>query len=158
MSIYTASVPVYRGYTFPVWSIVLGWCLAFSSVAAVPIVAFYTWYTKGTKSISTSPSKSPKKPGGGGGGSSYSGHGGGVSSRNASSATRKSPSHSQCKPMAVNYCSTGGIQSSIPSGVGGIQSGNQMTTTNTTITSNIITSPTDHLYNRGSSRIKEDML
>lgn len=45
MSIYTASVPTYRGYTFPLWSIILGWCLAFSSVAAVPIVAALHWYT-----------------------------------------------------------------------------------------------------------------
>lgn len=42
MSIYTAPTPVYRGYTFPLWSIISGWCLAFSSVIAVPIVAI--WY------------------------------------------------------------------------------------------------------------------
>lgn len=129
MSIYTASVPVYRGYTFPVWSIVLGWCLAFSSVAAVPIVAIYTWCSNGTKAISVSPSKSPRKPAGG---SSYSASG----SRN--SATRKSPSQSHCKAISVKYGGTGGIQSGL-SGFG------QMTTTN------IISSPNDH-------RIKEDML
>lgn len=43
MSIYTAGVPTYRGYTFPLWSIILGWCLAFSSVAAIPIVAAWYW-------------------------------------------------------------------------------------------------------------------
>lgn len=46
MSITTASVPTYRGYTFPIWSVVLGWMLAFSSVAAVPIVAILRWVTQ----------------------------------------------------------------------------------------------------------------
>lgn len=38
-SLYTAVVPTYRGYTFPIWSVILGWCLTFSSVIAVPIFA-----------------------------------------------------------------------------------------------------------------------
>lgn len=60
MSIYTASVPTYRGYTFPLWSIILGWCLAFSSVSAVPIVAAWHWYTHRGKRLET-PEKSPRK-------------------------------------------------------------------------------------------------
>lgn len=91
MSIYTASVPVYRGYTFPVWSIILGWCLAFSSVAAVPIVAIYTLYSKsGAKSVSVSPSKSPRKPANAAGALGAAS----VTSGGSKAASRKStPSH-----------------------------------------------------------------
>lgn len=139
MSIYTASVPVYRGYTFPLWSIVLGWCLVFSSVAAVPIVAIYTWCCNNPKTAgSVSPSKSPRKLAGESAGES----------RN--SATRKSPAQQQrqqqgvvqqqqCnKTISVNYSSSGAIQSGL-SGFG------QMSATN------VISSLNDH-------RIKEDML
>lgn len=51
---YTASVPTYRGYTFPLWSIILGWMLAFSSVSAVPIVAGWYWYTHRGKQLISS--------------------------------------------------------------------------------------------------------
>ena len=61
LSISTATVPVYRGYTFPRWSVVLGWCLAFSSVSAVPIVAIYTWFA-GHNKQPTRPSSSAKSP------------------------------------------------------------------------------------------------
>lgn len=152
MSIYTAPTPVYRGYTFPLWSVRLGWCLAFSSVAAIPIVAICYWCTNGSTPISVSPSKSPRKPGCASG--SYSatrgaGGAGGGGSRNTSSATRKSPpSQNQCKSISVNYSGTGGVQSGLIGGFGG----SQMTTT-----TNVITAPIEH-YNSGLPRIKEDML
>lgn len=44
MSIFSAETPTYRGYKFPVWSVVAGWTLAFSSVSAIPIVAGATWF------------------------------------------------------------------------------------------------------------------
>lgn len=83
MSIYTAPQPVYRGYTFPLWSIILGWCLAFSSVAAIPIVAILTWCNKSNRALSASPEKSPRKRTGGADSVASSRHG---------SGTRKSPS------------------------------------------------------------------
>lgn len=86
MSIYTASTPVYRGYTFPLWSVILGWCLAFSSVSAVPIVAAWYWYTHRGKKLITS-ERSTKKHGSG--------------SRRGS---KKSPNH---KAVSVNYSASG---------------------------------------------------
>ena len=152
MSIYTAPRPVYRGYVFPLWSVSLGWCLAFSSVAAIPIVAFCTWYTNGAKAISASPSKSPRKPGCASGPCNAprgAGGGGGGGSRNTSSATRKSPtSHRHCKSISVNYSGIGGVQSGLIGGFGG----------QTTTTTNVITAPIEQKQNSGSSRIREDMV
>jgi len=88
MSIYTASTPVYRGYTFPLWSIVLGWCLAFSSVAAIPVVALLTWCRHGsTGHALNTPSKSPRK--------SRATSGAGSVASGATGGTRKSPSNQQ---------------------------------------------------------------
>lgn len=132
MSIYTASVPVYRGYTFPVWSIVLGWCLVFSSVAAVPIVAFCTWWSKGTKAISVTPSKSPKKPG------SVAGSTGcGLHSREKDrEATKRLTPQNQVRTISVNYTCNRGIRSGLSD-----LSGEQMATTH------MIVSPNDHRIN-----------
>ena len=85
MSIYTAQRPTYRGYTFPLWSIILGWCLAFSSVAAIPIVAVYHWYwayVNRGKELST-PDKSARKRDRGSSSVASSRHGG----------SKKSPNH-----------------------------------------------------------------
>lgn len=53
MSMWTAEPPTYRGYKFPIWSVIFGWILAFSSVSAVPIVAI--WYYFSAKSTEKSP-------------------------------------------------------------------------------------------------------
>lgn len=49
MSIVTTPGPTYRGYVFPLWSVVLGWTLAFSSVAVIPIFALWRFFTKDSK-------------------------------------------------------------------------------------------------------------
>lgn len=95
MSIYTASVPVYRGYTFPLWSIILGWCLAFSSVAAIPIVAIWTWCSNDDKTLNASPGKSPRKRASGADSAVSEG-------RHCSNVNRKSPSSQHYKSVTVS--------------------------------------------------------
>lgn len=81
MSLYTATVPTYRYYTFPLWSVYLGWCLAFSSVSAIPIVAALHWYKRWHQ-----PDKSPMRKRSSRGSSS-------VTSSRHGSKTGKSPNH-----------------------------------------------------------------
>lgn len=85
MSIYTASVPTYRGYTFPLWSIILGWCLAFSSVAAVPIVAAWHWHTHRDKQLDSSEKSTRKR--------SSRGSSSVLSSKHGSNKKSASPNH-----------------------------------------------------------------
>lgn len=93
MQIYTASKITYRNYTYPVWSIVLGWCLAFSSVAAIPIVAICYWYNhKWHKAL---PDKSLRKRGASS-----------VASSSKHGSSKKSPNHRSVSQ--VSY--TGGGQ------------------------------------------------
>ena len=61
MSIFSATVPTYRGYTFPIWSVVAGWALAFSSVSAIPIVASIEWIRFWRGKTSTNPTKETSK-------------------------------------------------------------------------------------------------
>lgn len=167
MSIYTASVPVYRGYSFPLWSIILGWCLAFSSVAAIPIVAVWTWLSsRGKTPIGSSPEKSPKK------------RASGLDS--VASGHKKSPSAGQhYKSAAANcnhrakgikgadghYCgdSEGAVCFGSRGGTGGFGGRAGGSITATTI---LESSPSDHRHHYTTSiatdtmqtRISEDML
>lgn len=90
MSIYTATVPTYRNYTFPTWSVVLGWCLAFSSVSAIPIVAVWHWYSKWDQ-----PDKSTIRKRSSRGSSS-------ITSSRHGSKTNKSPNHFHHKSVSVS--------------------------------------------------------
>jgi hypothetical protein len=145
MSIYTASVPTYRGYTFPLWSVVLGWCLAFSSVAAVPIVAIWTiCSSSGNEAISVSPSKSPRKPNTSAGALSTTSGGG---SKNVS--RKSTPSlghHHQCRKSmsTTNY-------------------GDVAQQRDIRATSSVINLPLDHQHHhhhcyKEGTRIEEEML
>lgn len=108
MSIYTASTPIYRNYVFPYWSMVLGWLLAFSSVAAVPIFAIYhytkLYFCKKT-SITSSPSTPRKKK------RDKSNHNSGASTPGALASgctganIGKKTSENYIKPLSVNYSS-----------------------------------------------------
>lgn len=100
MSIYTASVPTYRGYTFPLWSIILGWCLAFSSVSAIPIIAAWHWWSQRDLDA-IGPGKSSRKRGERGSSSAS-----GTSSKHLS---RKSPNHKALAVRCVDQ-SQGGLK------------------------------------------------
>lgn len=94
MSIYTAPVPTYRNYTFPLWSIILGWCLAFSSVVAVPIVAF--WYFFCSKDKDRKPSRS-----------------GGTASGSSSRHGKRTPNHHRSVSISCSGRSHGKGQTTI---------------------------------------------